>query len=102
MENIIKTAIAGGYRGVSHRNQEGRCTGVYVLKGDDIAWVVLDPLFWQALGKARGWTDKYIKKNNGSFIYGGKIWLNTGLTFHRINLTEGWDAAIIYLKELIK
>ena|SRR3990167_3010575 len=60
METAIKKAIEGGYR-------KGHIWGVenniYILqneKGDRygtlfVEQILLDPLFWQALGKAEGW-----------------------------------------------
>lgn len=110
MENIIKKAIEGGYNGVSHQNQKGRWTGARVLSLDDMAWVVLDPLFWQALGKACGWNDENkfrmmggvahkINMETGKYI---PIWIYHAIKFHEINLTQGWDKAVEYLEDLIK
>lgn len=58
MQEAIKRAIEGGYGKVPNPN--------LALTGDDrVAWyasngVLLDPLFWQALGKAEGWSDKKV------------------------------------------
>ena len=96
MENIIKKAIEGGYNGVSHQNQKGRWTGARVLSLDDMAWVVLDPLFWQALAQTqfKGWGDVPSENFCG--------WLYNAQEFYRINLTQGFDKAVEYLEEIIK
>lgn len=53
MNEAIRKAIEGGY------GKESKA--VISLTGDErVAWyvrdgVLLDPLFWQALGKSRGW-----------------------------------------------
>ena len=56
MENIIKKAIEGGYGGKGYFN-------IFSLgiKRDAEYYMVLDPLFWQSLGKACGWTETSIK-----------------------------------------
>lgn len=71
---------------------------------------VLDSLFWQALGKACGWTRRGHNRNEDELINKGMIvahedntrdeWCFHALVFHEINLTEDWDKAINYLKEV--
>lgn len=76
--------------------------------------IVADPLFWQALGKACGWeskqhpharislgfeydqpiTEALVQKRIHAHVY-------HALRFHEINLTEGWEKAVEYLKEII-
>lgn len=67
---------------------------------------VLDPLFWQSLGKACGWN---IYHSIACYTYTGgtcgdcyreKRWLHEAKEFHEINLTEGWDKAIEYLLQV--
>lgn len=121
-ENIIKKAIEGGYP--EHT--------IYHLTKLDNFVQVLDPLFWQALGKACRWEGKkseccdteikrYPKETpqpNGSFmpewydwckecsekckVKQGKNPIEVGLKFHEINLTQSWNEAIAWLDELIK
>jgi len=107
METIIKKAIEGGYKSKEKtiHNQIGY---------DKV--IVLDPLFWQALGRACGWEGFYASKDDDTWglynIWDGKhqglrdtgieVWKYHALRFHEINLTEGWDRAILYLSELTK
>lgn len=53
IETAIKKAIEGGYDPVKNPYKR------YKLED----FILLDPLFWQALGKAEGW--KYISIENG-------------------------------------
>lgn len=66
IQQAIEKAVEGGY----HRGQIGTSPIVEIncdfaiteTKGErnhyGLAWVWLDPLFWQSLGKAMGWTGK--------------------------------------------
>lgn len=113
MENIIKKAIEGGY---NHQS----------LKSFSHMLSVLNPLFWQALGKACGWKGDKIRMCNGCGValrvnenpdmngqHGGKNgcgsdiieyegqWL---IEWHRFidNIAEkGWDKAVEWLNDLI-
>jgi hypothetical protein len=94
MKKIINKAIEGGYE-----------TNTHFLNSEDdtkrlFRWCVLDPLFWQALGKSCGWeqSNDFYKLGQGR-IYN---WHYYALEFHEINLIEGWDKAVEYLKDLIK
>ena len=97
MESIIKKAMEGGY--------------IEILP-EELAGCVLDPLFWQSLGKACGWkkTDEQLfwlgnikdKVNDYSVCGIGELWKYYALRFHEINLTEGWDEAVKWLEDLIK
>ncbi len=78
METIIKKAIEGGY--VHNYDLPGKL-------------MLLDPLFWQALGKACGW--------NPHKKISDVDWIDHALRFHKINLTQGWDKAVEYLADLI-
>jgi len=55
MEKAIKKAIKGGYNGVALPNNQW--IGIQVIIKEYYAWILLDPLFWQALGKVEGWID---------------------------------------------
>lgn len=103
MENIIKKAIEGGYnRAESFKDEFGK-----LYKPKDIAIFTLDPLFWQALGKACRWTEVYkncgrkgIKRCICEYDVNMQEWKYYALRFHEINLTEGWDKAVEYLSDL--
>lgn len=67
--------------------------------------MILDPLFWQALGKACGW-GKIVMDNSKMievfWAYHENDYEYYALHFHEINLTQSWDAAITYLTEVTK
>lgn len=95
MENIIKKAIEGGYE-VKSYCENTSCNNSHAL---------YDPLFWQYLGKAKGWEEfspftcgcNDIKKMPGQ----RRTYLNHAIRFHEINLTEGFDSAVSWLEKLI-
>lgn len=60
MEKAIKRAIEGGYK-------EGCAT---MCNSD----YLLDPLFWQALGKAEGWDNGVDEKSVGAITYVPPAW----------------------------
>lgn len=93
MKKIIKKAIEGGYKKAPLRQSEW-VIGFYKD-------CVLDPLFWQALGKACGWGNKRTY-NQADQLEVESYWKMYALRFHEINLTEGWDKAVEYLENLIK
>lgn len=146
MENIIKKAIEGGYKneksqcyrcGLRRREVKGFMLPCENDKGfkykshlfrrphNGIGVYILDPLFWQALGKACGWK-KYTwetwgnldvlnlreqtddEKSNAPWstntVPAVRRYTNVyyAMLFHQINLTEGWDKAVEYLEELTK
>lgn len=109
MEQIILKAIEGGYKSSENLIE---VWGVYHHVGYGF---VLDPLFWQALGKECGWESNQCEKCkstypeyvNGCVRCGGHVspdknHLHYALRFHEINLTQGWDKAVEYLEDLIK
>ena len=65
IEEAIKLAIEGGYR---EKHIWGIEDNFYILIDDlgqrngklSIEQIILDSLFWQALGKVRGWDSKHI------------------------------------------
>jgi len=82
MQPIINKAIEGGYSWSGTKGQ---------------AEMLLDPLFWQALGKACGW-----KKVHDDPKLCGRVfpdWKDNALRFHETNLTQGFDKAIEFLQE---
>lgn len=117
MEQIIKRAIEGGWKyknadsidvidGNSGRppfNLPPRITARYkdgYAHNVTIADVTFQSSFWQALGKACGWPEK---EGIGQTDKKGRIrntWIEEGLRFHEINLTEGWEKAVAYLKSI--
>ena len=62
-QDAIKQAIEGGYKAVW---LEGR----YNAYAENVA--TLDPLFWQALGKVRGWEDEKVK-HGIVYVFSGEI-----------------------------
>lgn len=106
METIIKCAIEGGYKRYEEHLANSWGTDTY------FPMVLLDPLFWQALGKSCGWNESdcvfvdWIKDGVGYVMLDGgeeiPVWHSKALRFHELNLTSGWDSAIAYLTNLIK
>lgn len=95
MEKAILKAIEGNYRNYSEMSvvsQFNLRDNMY----DDTNALVLDPLFWQALF---GKDAFYIDYKHGKFR--PKVWQANAMTFHEINLTENWNAAVEYLQALI-
>lgn len=90
MKTIIEKAIEGGWR--SKKNTE------YSYPDNSLEVGVLDPLFWQALGKACGWDNSEVGEI-GNYV---EDWKTNAIIFHTTNLTEGWESAIKYLEELVK
>lgn len=143
METIIQKAIEGGYdlksKGYSddtvkldgYRVEDDWKVFIWVKQSwedaekqgyrhsrDGKAWMhasqlMIDPLFWQALGKACTETvwDFVGEYNYSDFPnqpsgkkYGEyqKVldWKKIALRFHEINLTEGWNKAVSYLTSI--
>lgn len=100
METIIKKAIEGGWK--RHYNMPTHPDIFLADVGNYEYQIVLDPLFWQSLGKACGW--KIETKGSG---FGDNVdvwekyeWLTYAKEFHEINLTEGWEKAVEYLESI--
>lgn len=106
METIIKKAISGGWVNGGLAPSEDWCQKN----------AVLDKTFWKSISKNEKWltgqfyecveclrpctvcecrsTAIYRKyKNKETYI---------AVRFHEMNLTDGWDSAVTYLKEIIK
>lgn len=120
MEEIIKKAIEGGAFG---NFEKVKSFNWYIGTGNEADLIFFDngnvgikislhkslmrADFWQALSKACGWEDglgydiKYCYDDEEiESPHSMHIWEFNALRFHEINLTEGWDEAIVYLEEL--
>lgn len=84
MDQVIQKAIEGGYDKPLHE--------------DSWAPLILDPDFFQALGKSCGWEISDLYNKDGLYK---KAWCIFGTRFQEINLTEGWESAVSYLTSLI-
>lgn len=136
MEPIIKKAVEGGwifqrdnhifplFDGVSNNGETAMFTDEHGENGiwveEQIKVIVCDPLFWQALGKACGWSKSCSRcgntlelKHRESNLFvcwscmedmGDEVdsWKYHALRFHEINLTEGWEKAVASLQEVTK
>ena len=134
MKTIIKKAIEGGYMS----DEISRCTIWLInsLGGLNIDHtftdpyeeerqgkiniyskekIVIDPSFWQALGKACEWQFETDECLNDEHTHKGvpeepifcpecpnDEWLQNALRFHEINLTEGFENAVSWLEDLTK
>lgn len=110
-EEIIKCAISGGYKkGLKVRfdlpivwfTKKGKSE---MLAVNDL---ICDPLFWEAIGRAKGWgvhshvADALVYSLSATTGKTAKPdWLKHALNFMEINLTQGWQPAIEYLYSLI-
>lgn len=123
MENIIKKAIEGGWKQEykDHKLKKQYKQPHYWAEKDnvsskiDVKYMVLDPLFWQALGKACGWEEKtrtYFcwgcntgevqRRHEACQCLYKETWKYHALLFYEINLTEGWKKAVEYLQKITK
>lgn len=125
MENIIKKAQEGDYllflpyEKIEYINMWLICTlkphyrvNSKKIQEIPIASIFIDPLFWQALGKACGWGDVHYEYcpaiDYGEYgepcecdCSANIEWKENALCFHEINLTESFDKAIEYLESII-
>ena len=67
MEKAIRIAIDGGYEPLNRIFKDE--VGTYAKGGIGMRWlpvdcVYLDPVFWQALGNAKGWEKSMCRKCN--------------------------------------
>lgn len=113
MESVIKKAIEGGWTPIKRglKPKKGAMGQTYIkalIISQGVEWIVLDSYFWMALHKACDWPQswtfrpmKNIKEDRGAGkVTAGNWWEHYALKFHEINLTEGWDAAVLYLTNL--
>jgi hypothetical protein len=119
MEDIIKKAIEGGYDWwksrypeLNHTKEEMTEFLLHDYEKPSFADIVCDPLFWQALGKVCGWGieiqgekgDVHVNHeyNNGKCTELCVVpSVDFALHFHKLNLTEGWQAAVAWLASLV-
>lgn len=108
-EEIIKCAVEGGWNKSSKYKlidmYGGSVTFSFVdLDGNtnSIDWamaeLILDPNFWEAIGRAKGWEEEYFEKYGIETKF---FFLGYAMEFMEINLTQGWQPAIEYLYSLI-
>lgn len=105
MENIIKKAMSVGWK-------QGEWVPNWAM-GEELKInfhsAILDPLFWQALGKASKWDDANVIESgelqhpqfHRHYRYVTPLWKFRALMFYEINLNEGWDKAVEHLGYLI-
>lgn len=103
MESIIKKAIEGGY---TQSEVETNNDGIW-LSNPDITLhqsdIVLDPLFWQALGEVCEWERKAFEcRCDAREDVWEEEYITYALRFHEINLTKGWIQAVEYLSKIIR
>ena len=102
MEKAIQKAIEGGwkYKGNSKTDETVREGHVKVYVNDsedtklyiDSTLLLLDPLFWQALGKSLGWIDTTYTQRTGK-IYAGRP-VNI---VHRQDWLSNWHKMVDHL-----
>lgn len=62
---------------------------------------ILDPLFWQALGKSMGWGESLECALCEIPTQGWSAqWRKKALQFHAVNLSLGWEKAVEYLESI--
>lgn len=62
LEETIQKAVEGGYDNNWFINTE-------LVRKDILCQILLDPLFWQSLGKAMGWEDVELWKQNKASLF---------------------------------
>jgi hypothetical protein len=92
MNNAIKLAVEkGGYDTPSTKiiTLQGRRYGLNTINKWYQAYVMTDPLFWQALGKALGWSKELYKDNpfDGTAIW--QTWQYHAHQYFDLVLTGG-------------
>ena len=94
IQKIIEKAIEGGW----NKQMPAECSWC------QYDHTVLDPLFWQSLGKACGWGKNCpicdSKANGLCSAHQYSTWQGNALKFYEINLTEGWGKAVEYIYQL--
>lgn len=103
-EQIIKKSIDGGYSWNEYLNTGGLIYDLerYVNIGQKDHLnrkIILDPIFWQALGKACGWENAIDKFDDKKLV--GRTHIEKALDFHEINLTQSFDSAVDWLSNEI-
>lgn len=87
MENIIKKAIEGGYA-----NDKPEYAREHLITGfeGDFRFMVIDPLFWQALSKAVNWKSWEMEEIRNNFFE--ENFRQEG------DEPMGWNSALKYLE----
>lgn len=67
MKNAIEKAIEGGYDNTFEIKRPGPIANDFIYKSNEI--ILLDPLFWQALGKSLGWKEAGWTKGQDEWIW---------------------------------
>ena len=94
MEKAIKKAKEGGWEYLCYSYQNTPCCEI---KGDGESYhksILLDPLFWQALGKAEGWDKqgRYAMTHwSCDGILDTRPWFNIMMNFMSQVIGEGKD-----------
>lgn len=114
MDEILQKAKKRGYHYVKAKSETERLSGKF-------AKIVMEPEFWQALGKACGWGEypdykielpmlfeeeiqaapAITQKQFGYKIEKHSPYMWYAIRFHQINLTEGWKKAVEYLSSIV-
>lgn len=98
-EEIIKCAVGGGYDiGYNFTFVKNSSSHIRLFICDSKKSFVLDPNFWEAIGRAKGWEEEYFEKYGIETKF---FFLGYAMEFMEINLTQGWQPAIEYLYSLI-
>ena len=90
-------AIKGGYKG---KSKDG--SSWYIPTDYE---VVCSKDFWEALGRSLEWTETQYRNLESSDVQ-YRTYQKTGaiyhaLTFHEVNMLDGWDAALNWLRHAI-
>lgn len=100
MKSIIKKAIEEGYNSngiIKNFTPENRAFAERAML-NEFRLLILDRMFWRALGKACGWGE-CISAYENAYTLGREA---HALRFHEINLTQSWSEAVKYLEEVTK
>jgi hypothetical protein len=117
MDEIIEKANKGGYYdgrlekklfGWGYMQTQAEADGSSINQMQmrafvvvDVSHMVLDPLFWRALGGVCKWTCPAGIPHDAKYC-GNMAWSYYAIQFHEKNLTESWEKALEYLKDLVK
>lgn len=111
MDKIVSKATEGGYELPHYFNWKD----IEFNHRGIVSQILLEKSFWKALGKSCGWNCGRVYhgkscdemrscsgcgKGYGTKSLGTEKWKTVALTFHEINLTEGWEKAVEYLQQI--
>lgn len=86
-EKILQKAIEGGWY-----------KPVVYIESD----ALLDPFFWQSLGKALGWTKIYYGEKTVNAVFHEVAWLYHAEKYFETHLTQDPQASEEYLNNLLQ